>query len=78
MNREQCHTCEMLKQYYSLKFNQFVLAGRSGSTLPGNGQGDPEEQLAQLKDEALDALTVLMRHAKVCYGLVSETQNEAA
>jgi hypothetical protein len=68
MNRQQCHTCEMLKEYYALKFNQFVLAGRFGSA-PPLGQGAEEEQLVTLKDEALEALTALMRHAKVCYGL---------
>ncbi len=68
MDRQQCHTCEMLKEYYALKFNQFVQAGRFGSA-PPLGQGTEEEQLVTLKDEALEALSVLMRHAKACYGL---------
>jgi len=58
----------MLKEYYALKFNQFVLAGRFNSA-PAVGLSTEEEQLVTLKDEALEALTALMRHAKVCYGL---------
>jgi hypothetical protein len=80
MDRQQCHTCEMLKEYYALKFNQFVLAGRFNSLSP-HGQGAEEEQLLTLKDEALEALTALMRHAKVCYGLEGvehEFKGEAA
>ena len=74
MDRQQCHTCEMLKEYYALKFNQFVLAGRFNST-SHVGQGAEEEELISLKDEALEALTALMRHAKVCYGL-EDVENE--
>jgi hypothetical protein len=80
MDRQQCHTCEMLKEYYALKFNQFVRAGRFSSA-PTPGQGAQEEELVTLKDEALEALTALMRHAKLCYGLEDvehEVKGEAA
>jgi hypothetical protein len=68
MDRQECRTCEMLKEYYALKFNQFVLAGRFNPA-SGLGQGTDQEQLIALKDEALEALTALMQHVKACYGL---------
>ena len=71
MGREHCHTCELLKQYYRLKLNQFLLAARS-STGFYHGDDTQEDELGRLKDESLEALTELMRHAKLCYGLVTD------
>lgn len=70
MSRGQCETCAALKQYYRLKLNQFLLAARSGSGW--QGQTPAEEELARLKDESLQAMTELMRHAKACYGLATD------
>ena len=75
MGREFCHTCESLKEFYWLKLNQFLLAARSNSAWPSARHVVAEEELVALKDESLDALRELMRHAKVCYGLA---QDEAA
>jgi hypothetical protein len=72
MGREYCRTCEALKEFYWLKLNQFLLAARSNSAwLPRRHRARDEEAQA-LKEESLMALRELMRHAKVCYGLVHE------
>jgi hypothetical protein len=72
VGREYCQTCESLKEFYWLKVNQFLLATRSASAWPPPLHTAGEEELIQLKDESLDALRELMRHAKVCYGLATE------
>lgn len=69
MGRDHCSTCESLKEFYWLKLNQFQLAARSASAWPPR-EAVGDEELQRLKDESLDALRELMRHAKACYGLV--------
>ncbi len=72
MGREYCETCESLKEFYWLKMNQFLLAARSASAWPTAGYEAADERVQQLKDESLQALRELMRHAKACYGLATD------
>jgi hypothetical protein len=72
VGRVNCSTCESLKEFYWLKLNQFLLAARSRSTWPSARHVAGDDELQQLKDESLDALRQLMRHAKACYGLVAD------
>ena len=75
VGREYCSTCDQLKELYWLKLNQFMLAARSVSAWPPPYHVAGDEELQVLKEESLDALRALMRHAKACYGL---TNDEAA
>jgi hypothetical protein len=72
VGRESCQTCESLKEFYWLKLNQFLMAARSSSARPRLRPVADEEELLTLKDESLDALRHLMRHAKACYGLATD------
>ena len=75
MGRRYCRRCEALKEFYWLKVNQFLLAARSNTAWPHRRRRLDDHELQALKDESLAAFRELMRHAKVCYGLV---QDEAA
>ena len=77
MGRTTCRTCELLKEFYRLKLNQFLLAARSTSAWHWHGHSVQEDEVQALKQESLEALTALIRHAKECYGLVEE-QDRAA
>jgi hypothetical protein len=72
VGRGYCRTCEAHKEFYWLKLNQFLLAARSNSSWPRRRYRAGDEELQILKDESLAALRELMRHAKVCYGLVRD------
>jgi len=72
VERDPCRTCELLKELYQLKLNQFMLAARSAPAWPRPGHPAGDDATQVLKDEALEALSELMRHAKVCYGLVED------
>ncbi|HEY3705644.1 MAG TPA: hypothetical protein VGL22_11320 [Terracidiphilus sp.] len=80
MSREFCQTCESLKEFYWLKLNQFLIAAGSSSAWPPPLHVAGEEELLVLKNESLDALRELMRHAKACYGLTIDdvTVDDAA
>lgn len=72
-----CHECEVLKDFYWLKVNQFLIATRPGA---GASSGDlpavSDEEIQILHEEALQALSGLIRHWKACYGL-SDADQEA-
>lgn len=72
MGRDSCRTCELLKEFYRLKLNQFVLAARSASAWQHHGRAAHDDDIQVLKQESLEALSALIRHAKACYGLVSD------
>ena len=72
VGREPCRTCEALKELYWLKLNRFLLAARSNSSWPPRRRRVRDEEVEALKEESLAALRDLMRHAKVCYGLVHD------
>lgn len=72
MGRDSCRTCELLKEFYRLKLNQFLLAARSNSAWQHRGRTAHDDEIEALKQESLEALSALMRHAKACYGLVSD------
>lgn len=72
MGRRSCRTCEALKELYWLRVNQFLLAVRSSSAWPQRRRRPGDEELQGLQDESLAAFRELMRHAKVCYGLVRD------
>lgn len=68
-----CSECELLKQFYWLKVNQFLLAARSLSAPRLHGRRDASnEELQALKDEAMGALSALISHWKTCYGLADD------
>lgn len=73
-----CHECEVLKEFYWLKVNQFLLATRSLNAPRFHGRRQvSDEELKALKDEAMGALSALISHWKTCYGL-SELSEECA
>lgn len=73
-----CYECEVLKEFYWLKVNQFLLASRSLSAPRLSGRrAATEEELQTLKDEAMGALSALISHWKTCYGL-NELNEECA
>jgi hypothetical protein len=76
--RQSCRTCELLKEFYRLKLDQFLYAARSPSAWHRHGHLVREDEAHVLKQESLDALTALMRHAKICYGLENELAGEEA
>ena len=65
-----CYECEVLREFYWLKVNQFLLATRSPNEPHAySAQVASEEEVQALKDEALGALSALIGHWKACYGL---------
>ena len=72
MARDRCRTCELLKELYRLKLNQFQLAARSASAWSKNGLAVREDAAQVMKRESLDALSALIQHANACYGLVAD------
>lgn len=77
MGRTTCRTCELLKEFYRLKLNQFLFAARSTSAWHRHSNSVQEDEVQVLKQESLEALTALIRHAKECYGLVDEHERAA-
>lgn len=70
-----CHECEVLKDFYWLKVNQFLQATRSRSGHPLSGVlAASEDEIQILKEEALQALSALISHWKACYGLSDDQQ----
>jgi hypothetical protein len=67
-----CYECEVLKELYWLKVNQFLLATRSLGGPRLHGRRAREDEVWALKDEALGALSALISHWKRCYGLSEE------
>lgn len=75
VSRSDCHECEVLKDYYWLKVNRFLLELRSfskpylsRSVFPRN----QDEEIKDAKEEALNALRALVSHLKACYDLDRE------
>ncbi len=67
-----CYECEVLKEFYWLKVNQFLLAARSINGPRLHGRHVTEDEVRALKDEAIGALSALIGHWKGCYGLSEE------
>lgn len=68
--RHSCYECEVLKEFYWLKVNQFLVATRSHGTSRAHGRRvAADDELKSLKDEAMGALSALISHWKACYGL---------
>lgn len=65
-----CDECEVLKEYYWLKVNNFLVAVQSLNN-PSLLSGIPAtpEEIEVLKNEALRALREMIAHWKDCYGL---------
>ena len=61
-----------LKEFYWLKVNQFLLASQSLSVHRALGRRTSEDEVRVLKDEAIGALSALIRHWKVCYGMADD------
>lgn len=78
MNRCDCRDCEILKDYYWLKVNRFLLTLRSFSWPSGAGYCSPDEEIREAKQEALRALRALISHLKSCYALDREFDQELA
>ena len=75
MSRSDCHDCEVLKDYYWLKVNRFLLELKSfpKSYWSGSGfQTDQDDEVKDAKEEALHALRILVSHLKTCYALDRE------
>lgn len=70
--RHSCYECEVLKELYWLKVNQFLLALQSRSAHRAPARRTSEEDVRVLKDEAMGALSALIRHWKVCYGMAED------
>lgn len=67
--RHSCYECEVLKEFYWLKVNQYLMASQSPASRTQMRRPVSEEELQALKDEAMGALTALIGHWKACYGL---------
>jgi len=63
MEREYCQTCAMLEDFYRIKLNRFLLAGRSSPRESLEGCG-PE--ILKLKEEVLIAGRSWVQHASRC------------
>jgi len=65
----------LLKEYYWLKVNRFLLTLRSLSRpyiVAASSRADIDEQIMDAKQEALRALCALISHLKTCYELDRE------
>ena len=75
VSRSDCHECEVLKDYYWLKVNRFLLELRPFSkpylTSPFFPRNQDEE-IKDAKEQALNALRALVSHLKACYALERE------
>ena len=72
MSRCDCPDCELLKDYYWLKVNRFLLALRPHSRPYMVGfasRADQDHEIKDAKDQALRALGELISHLKACYDL---------
>lgn len=72
MDRESCHTCEVLKELYRLKMNHFLIAAKSRTLSNKARLAASDDEADRLKEEALRTLRVLMQHLKSCYGLAHD------
>lgn len=75
MSRGDCHDCEVLKDYYWLKVNRFLLTLRSfpkPHLVGTSSRDDRDEEIKDAKQEALRALSALISHLKSCYELNRE------
>ncbi|HKF48578.1 MAG TPA: hypothetical protein VKB38_14565 [Terracidiphilus sp.] len=72
MDRESCHTCEVLKELYRLKMNHFLVAAKSRNVSNRPRTAASDDEVNRLKEEALRTLRVLMQHLKSCYGLAHD------
>jgi hypothetical protein len=73
-----CYECEVLKEFYWLKVNQFLLATRPASAQGPGGGSFTDEEMQALKDDAMEALSALISHWKSCYGLAEVSPPEQA
>jgi hypothetical protein len=72
VGRSNCRDCALLKDYYWLKVNRFLLTLRSfqkphlvGATL----RSDHDHEIKDAKEQALEALRAFISHLKTCYEL---------
>jgi hypothetical protein len=75
VRRGDCHDCELLKDYYWLKVNRFLLTLRSfprPHRVDTSSRADHDEEIKDAKQEALRALGALVSHLKSCYELNRE------
>jgi hypothetical protein len=75
VGRCDCNDCELLRDFYWLKVNRFLLTLRSFAIPHTNGPGartDQDHAIKEAKEEALRALCVLVSHLKTCYALDRE------
>ncbi len=72
MGRCDCRQCELLKDYYWLKVNRLLLTLKSFSTPHAGPTGDCssyDQKVRTSKEEALTALSALVKHRKACYAI---------
>lgn len=72
MGRYDCRDCELLKDYYWLKVNRFLLTLKSFSKSHAGGstiRADHDQEIGTAKEDALHALCALISHLKSCYAL---------
>lgn len=74
MGRCECRDCELLRDYYWLKVNRFLLTLRSFSIshLSRGSRADQDREIKEAKEQALRALCALISHLKSCYALDRE------
>jgi hypothetical protein len=75
VGKSECRDCELLKDYYWLKVNRFLLTLRSFTRpyLVGSAsRADQDQEIKDAKEQALQALCALISHLKVCYELDRE------
>lgn len=70
--RHSCYECDVLKEFYWLKVNQFLVATRSHSSSRLHVRRASEDDIKAMKEEAMGALSALISHWKGCYGLTTD------
>ena len=72
MGHYHCSVCELLRDFYGLKVNRFLLTLRSVPTSHNGGhdrRANHEQEIHAAKVEALRALCALVSHLKACYAI---------
>jgi hypothetical protein len=66
MDRENCYTCNLLKEFYRSKLRDYVLAARSAQWSPLSDPIPINDELYRSRSKTIAASRALLKHWETC------------